>query len=122
MQLKQEKAHYTYVQPDVLVVCDRNKLDGKGCNGAPDLVIEILSPSTMRHDMMKKFAKYTDSGVREIWFADYDEQTILAYKKNDKGYAFDIYRHIDKITVGILPELTINMKEIFGIEDKEVNQ
>ena len=121
VRLNRDKGDDTVVQPDLLVVCDPDKIDDKGCNGAPDLVIEILSPSTAKHDMMKKFTKYTEAGVREIWFADYEEQTILAYIKNDNGYTFDIYRSHDKITVGILPELTIDMKDIFETEEGEIS-
>ena len=58
------------VQPDVLVVCDKNKLDGKCCNGAPDFVVEILSPSTADHDRVNKFQVYVAAGVREYWIVD----------------------------------------------------
>ena len=60
----------TIVEPDISVVCDHNKLDKHGCKGAPDLVMEILSPSTMRHDRFTKFNLYQRAGVREYWIVD----------------------------------------------------
>ncbi|MCL2376351.1 MAG: Uma2 family endonuclease [Defluviitaleaceae bacterium] len=120
VRLNWDKGDDTVVQPDVFVVCDRDKLsDGKSCKGAPDLVIEILSPSTATYDVMKKFTKYTDAGVKEIWFADPDTGEVRIYKKEDSKYFVNMFGPTDKITVGILPDLTIDMKEIFEIEEGE---
>lgn len=58
---------HTYVEPDLSVICDKSKLDDRGCNGAPDWVIEIVSPSSQRMDYMIKLFKYRDAGVREYW-------------------------------------------------------
>ena len=58
------------LEPDITVVCDRDKLDGKGCKGAPDMVMEVLSPSTQRHDRLTKFSLYQRAGVREYWIVD----------------------------------------------------
>lgn len=57
----------TVVQPDVFVVCDRKKLDDRGCHGAPDLIIEVLSPGTRQHDLVRKMNLYRRYGVREYW-------------------------------------------------------
>ena len=120
VRLNWDKGDDTVVQPDVFVVCDHDKLsDGKSCKGAPDLVIEILSPSTINYDIMKKFTKYTDAGVREIWFVDPDDGKTRIYKKRDDEYFVNTFGSTDKITVGILPELTIDMKEIFEIQEEE---
>ena len=70
---------YTVVQPDVMVVCDPAKLRRGYCEGAPDLVVEILSPSTRRRDLMIKHAKYAAAGVREYWIVDIDTQTVVVY-------------------------------------------
>jgi len=121
VRLNWKKGDDTVVQPDVLIVCDRDKLDGKGCNGAPDLVIEVLSPSTAGHDMMIKFTKYHEAGVKELWFADPIAQTMLVHKWDNGRHSFALYNDSDKITMGILPELTIDISDIFDIENKEAN-
>ena len=74
----------TVVEPDVLVVCDESKLDDSGCNGAPDLVIEVLSPSTADYDKSIKYNKYKEHGVREYWIVDPVDNnvTIHLFKKD----------------------------------------
>ena len=117
VRLNWEKGDHTVVQPDLIVVCDPIKLeDGKSCKGAPDLVIEVLSPSTAGNDMMRKFAKYHEAGVKELWFADPNEQTMLVHKWESGIHAFNLYNNVDKITVGILPELVIDLADIFEDE------
>ena len=69
----------TMVEPDISVVCDKNKLDKNGCKGAPDLVIEILSPSTVRHDRFVKLGLYQRAGVREYWIVEPETQTVQVY-------------------------------------------
>lgn len=66
----------TIVQPDLLVVCDSTKIDRKGVHGAPDLVIEVLSPGTARHDRLVKLNQYQAAGVREYWLVSPEEQTV----------------------------------------------
>ena len=68
----------TYVEPDISVVCDENKLDDKGCNGAPDWIIEIVSPGSRRMDYGIKLFKYRSAGVREYWIVD-PENKELSY-------------------------------------------
>ncbi|MCL2574125.1 MAG: Uma2 family endonuclease [Defluviitaleaceae bacterium] len=119
VRLNWEKGDDTVVQPDLLVVCDPEKIDDKGCNGAPDLVIEILSPSTAGYDTLKKFAKYHAAGVRELWFVDPETKTALAHIWSNNTHSFTLYNSTDKITVGILPELTIDLKDIFQIQEEE---
>ena len=88
----------TVVQPDLLVVCDKAKLDDRGCNGAPDLVIEILSPSTATVDFKIKFDLYQRFGVLEYWIIHPAEQTLLVYKRGADGLygAADRYAGDDK--------------------------
>ncbi|MDR2183226.1 MAG: Uma2 family endonuclease [Clostridiales bacterium] len=123
VRLNWERGDDTVVQPDLLVICDPEKIaDGKSVKGAPDLVIEILSPSTAGYDTTKKLAKYCKAGVREIWFAGPEAGTMLVYKRNDSGgYIIDFYHRDDKITVGILPDFTIDMKDIFETEEGEIS-
>lgn len=121
VRLSWEKGDDTVVQPDLLVVCDSKKIDDKGCKGAPDLVIEILSPSTAGYDMMTKFTKYCDAGVKEIWFVSPDEHETKIFRQKDGEYFVSMHGPTDKITVGILPELTIDMKDIFETEEGEIS-
>ncbi len=69
----------TIVEPDISVICDKNKLDRHGCTGAPDMVIEILSPSTLRHDRFVKLGLYQQAGVREYWIVEPETQTVQVY-------------------------------------------
>lgn len=69
----------TVVEPDISVICDPSKLDEHGCKGAPDLVIEILSPSTQRHDRVTKFNLYQQAGVREYWIVNTEDKTVQIF-------------------------------------------
>ena len=111
----------TVVQPDILVVCDESKLDEKGCRGAPDLIIEITSPSTASKDIKEKFYLYEQHGVKEYWIVYPLEKNILVYKlASDGQYGRpEIYVRNDKIKVGILKGLTIDLSLIFGKEEEK---
>jgi Uma2 family endonuclease len=76
----------TVVKPDVFVVCDKRKLSKKCCVGAPDLVVEILSPSTRRNDLLYKLNLYKNAGLREYWIVDPELRTVTQYLLTDKGY------------------------------------
>lgn len=108
----------TVVQPDLLVVCDKSKLDDRGCNGAPDLVIEILSPSTAAHDFKTKFDLYQRFGVLEYWIIHPAEQTLLVYKRGADGLygAADRYAGDDQVPVPLLGDLVVDLAEVFGEE------
>lgn len=69
----------TVVEPDISVICDHDKLDEHGCKGAPDLVIEILSPSTQRHDRVTKFNLYQQAGVKEYWIVNTEDKTVQVF-------------------------------------------
>ena len=75
----------TMVEPDLSVVCDSNKLDKHGCKGAPDLVIEILSPSTRRHDRLIKIGLYQRAGVREYWIVDPENKAVQVFLQDGGG-------------------------------------
>ena len=105
----------TVVQPDIAVICDRAKIDRIGCKGAPDLVIEILSPSNRRHDQIKKMDLYWRAGVREYWIVDPEEKTVLTYRWNEAGYVFaGGGTETDHIKVGILDDCEIDLAEAFS--------
>lgn len=81
----------TYVEPDIVVVCDQEKLDDKGCHGAPDWVIEIVSPGSKDMDYLRKLIKYGNAGVREYWIVDTAKTNVTVYNfENDtkEDYAF----------------------------------
>ncbi|WP_346698860.1 Uma2 family endonuclease [Catenibacillus scindens] len=89
----------TYVEPDISVICDKSKLDEKGCHGAPDWVIEIVSPSSRSIDYYKKLLKYKTAGVREYWIVDPMVDQVIVYK-----FDTDIlmqYSFTDEIPVAI---------------------
>jgi len=123
VRLNHDKGDDTVVQPDLFVVCDPKKVaDNKSCKGAPELVIEILSPSTTNHDKIRKFAKYREAGVDEIWFTDPTANIAEVFQRgNDGQYAFAFYDHTDKIIVGILPELEIDLNDIFPMQEMQEN-
>jgi len=105
------------VQPDIVVVCDPSKLDDHGCIGAPDWIIEIISPSTASHDHIVKLAIYERFGVKEYWIIQPVDQIVMVYLLNDIGcYGKPgVYCREDHVQVGILPELRIELKEIFDV-------
>lgn len=76
---------YTVIQPDVCIVCDRNKLDEAGCLGAPDTVIEVLSTGNIDRDINEKFSLYAESGVPEYWIVSPGEKTVTCYRLNAEG-------------------------------------
>jgi Uma2 family endonuclease len=105
----------TVVQPDLSIVCDRTKLDDKGCKGSPDLIIEVISPSTARKDLKEKLPLYEKAGVREYWIVDQAAKTVMVFRQNEStGFGRpDIYTEEDRIEVGIFPDLIIDLGAVF---------
>ena len=104
---------YTVVQPDLFVVCDLSKLDDDGCLGAPDWIIEIISPRTAKRDFNEKYNLYEEAGVREYWIVQPKDSAVNVYILEDGKYALvDIYESGD-IPSCIFPELTISHERIF---------
>ena len=104
----------TYLEPDIVVVCDPAKLENdKGCVGAPDWVIEILSPSTASYDCIKKFNLYKKTGVSEYWIVDPQGKRIITtnFIDSDNDGIPPQYSFTDKITVGIFDDLVIDFEE-----------
>ena len=100
----------TYLEPDISVICDKNKLTDDGCNGAPDWIIEVVSPSSRQMDFNKKLFKYRASGVREYWIVDSMKQQIMVY--NFEHDDFEQYSFSDKVKVGIYDDFEIDFSEI----------
>jgi len=111
----------TVVQPDIVVVCDLSKLDRRGCVGAPDLIIEILSPSTAAKDVKDKFHLYEEAGVWEYWIVHPEEALLEVFTLNEQGkYDLDkIYTRDDRVNVGIFDDLSIALNDIFEEEPEE---
>lgn len=104
------KDDLTYVEPDISVICDPSKLNDKGCNGAPDWVIEIVSPSSKRMDYSTKLFKYRTADVREYWIVDpAKDRTMVWNFENDDS---EEYSFKDKVKAGIYPDLYIDFAEI----------
>lgn len=104
----------TYVEPDIIVICDPSKLDDIGCKGAPDLIIEILSPSSKRHDMVTKFNLYRRAGVREYWIVDPDGKTVQTYILENGYYiAGDLASPGDKLPVNVLDGCVVDLAQLF---------
>lgn len=96
-----------YVEPDISVICDRNKISDKGCHGAPDWVIEIVSPSTKQMDYYKKLFKYRTAGVREYWVVDPDRKLVTVY--NFERDTMEEYPFGEKVPAGIYEGFSIKV-------------
>lgn len=108
----------TVVQPDLCVICDPEKLQPEGCIGAPDWIIEILSPSTASKDLNEKFFLYQASGVQEYWIVHPEEGTVLVYvlDQNGKYHLPQVrpYSKEDQVASHVFPELVIPLVEVFN--------
>lgn len=97
----------TYVEPDITVVCDKDKITDQGCNGAPDWIVEIVSPSSRKMDYYKKLFKYRTAGVKEYWVVDPDKKLVTVY--NFAQDNMEEYSWGDSIPVGICEDFAITM-------------
>ena len=110
---KEDGSDDTVVQPDILVVCDEKKRGPEGCQGTPDLVIEILSPSNTAIEMERKFKLYLQAGVREYWVVDPENKGLTVYRFQDGKIFTDIYGRGDTVPVAIFPGLDILLEQVF---------
>lgn len=100
----------SYLEPDISVILDSNKLDDKGCNGAPDWIIEVVSPSSRRIDYTTKLFKYRSAGVREYWLVDAEKTRVMVYnfiQDDMKEYSFT-----EDIPAGIYTDFVIRMSNL----------
>lgn len=104
---------FTVVQPDLCVICDPDKLDERDCIGAPDLIIEILSPGNSKKEMKLKFELYEEAGVREYWIADPNTESILINVLKNGKYITQKPVVDDEVTSTIFPSLKIHTNDIF---------
>lgn len=99
-----------YVEPDISVICNKDKLNEKGCNGAPDWIIEIVSPGSRRMDYFVKLFKYRTSGVKEYWIVDMEKNRIMVYCFADD--TLEEYSFQDKVKVNLYEDLYIDFQNI----------
>ena len=111
---KTDKDIYTVVQPDLCLICDLSKLDDRGCFGAPDLIIEIISENNAKRDLQDKYELYEENGVREYWIVRPSEKTVQQFfLENDKYVYKKAYSADDVIAPIVMPELSITLSEVF---------
>ncbi len=102
----------TVVEPDISVICDPNKLTDRGCTGAPDWIVEIVSPSTSSHDYIRKLNLYAKAGVKEYWIIDPRTEKVFVYHLDQADVNADSYTFQDKIKVNIYDDLWIGFAEL----------
>ena len=107
-----EDDNRTVVEPDISVICATNKLTDRGCTGAPDWIVEIVSPSNSSHDYIRKLNLYADAGVREYWIVNPMNQSVYVYFLEEDKFRTSAYTFQDKIKVNIYDDLWIDFKEL----------
>ena len=111
---EEDESDDTVVQPDIVVVCDPNKLGKEGCRGAPDLVIEILSPSNTAIEMSRKLNLYRDAGVPEYWVVDPEAKNVQIYRFSGEHYGFEVLQTGDVLKTEKFPDLEIQLSDLFA--------
>ena len=104
-----------YVEPDISIICDKSQLTEKGCVGAPDWIIEVVSPSSKTMDYHTKLFKYRNTGVKEYWIVDPMKNRIMVHNFNFE--TMEEYSFSDSVKVGIYDDLTINFFELSEVLD-----
>ncbi len=112
---KADQDIYTILQPDFCVICDEAKLDDKGCIGAPDIVIEILSPGNNKIELLHKYSIYEEFGVKEYWVASPGEMTLLKYNINEEGKYLPskLFTLSEKMYSEVLPGFELDLNAVF---------
>jgi Uma2 family endonuclease len=117
-QVQHPEDLHTVVQPDLCVVCDPSKLDERGCLGAPDWIVEIVSPSTAKKDLNDKFQLYESQGVREYWIVHPQDQSLNAFLLEHGRFQFrGIFGPGQQVPVGIFPGYHVDLNEVFEDEN-----
>lgn len=105
---------YTVVQPDICVICDKNKLDDAGCIGAPDLVVEILSFGNNKKELKHKYEVYQESGVREYWIIHPDEHTLMIYSLRAGSFVPScLFTSGDTVGSEVIPGFSLDLEDFF---------
>ncbi|MDR1802977.1 MAG: Uma2 family endonuclease [Treponema sp.] len=110
---EEDESDDTVVQPDITIICDMEKRGEEGCRGAPDLVVEILSPSNTATEMQRKFKLYKEAGVREYWVVDPETKSLTVHLFQENATLTYTYGSDGKAPVSILQGLNISLDEVF---------
>ena len=111
---EEDESDDTVVQPDISVVCDEKKRGKEGCRGAPDMVVEILSPSNTAIEMNRKLKLYREAKVREYWVVDPESNEVSVYHLEESPFLYDVYGSTDTVPVSVLPGLNIVLEQVFA--------
>lgn len=114
-KIRKDEILFTVVQPDICVICDRSKIDEKGCLGAPDIVVEILSPGNNKKELQNKYEVYEENGVQEYWIVSPQDKTFLKYTLDDDGIYFPsrLLTTGSEVTTPVLPGFILNLEQVF---------
>jgi Uma2 family endonuclease len=114
LPIKSANKDTTVVQPDLCIICDESKLDKRGCNGAPDLIVEIVSQSNSKHDVKTKFELYQEAGVLEYWIIEPYDKILFVYTLIDGKYiGLQPQTEGDTINSPLFPDLEITLDDVF---------
>ncbi|WP_299285848.1 Uma2 family endonuclease [uncultured Mucilaginibacter sp.] len=116
LKSKKDKEIITVLQPDICVICDLSKIDDRGCLGAPDIVVEILSPGNNKKELKNKYEVYEEAGVKEFWIIHPQEKTFFKYVLDEAGKFMptNLLTFGDEVTSSILPGFALNLDEVFA--------
>ena len=119
LAVEEDDAIETVVQPDLVVICDRDKLDEKGCRGAPDIVIEIVSSATAVRDKKEKFVLYEKHGVKEYWLVEPADNTVMVFiLGDDDQYGKPAFYSVeDTIHSNVIKGLSVELKTVFASDE-----
>jgi len=112
-RVRLSKKEHTVFEPDIVLICDKSRLGGKIFNGAPDMVVEVLSPTSARHDRLTKYQKYQHAGVREYWIVDPDIKTVHVCLLENGRYIMEAYGDTDIVPVSVLEGCEITLADVF---------
>jgi Uma2 family endonuclease len=111
---EEDESDDTVVRPDISIVCDEKKRGPEGCRGAPDLVVEILSPANSAIEMEIKFALYQEAGVREYWVVNPRNNSLKVYCFHNGKITANVYNNSDTVKVSVFPDLAIALEQVFA--------
>lgn len=113
---KMNKDVINVVQPDICVICNREKIDKRGCIGAPDIIVEIISPGNNKTELQNKYEIYEESGVQEYWIVSPQDKTFMKYVLNQDGVyvASKLLPSEGEVTTPVLPGFVLNLEEVFA--------
>lgn len=113
---KMNKDVINVVQPDICVICDRAKIDKRGCIGAPDIIVEIISSGNNKTELQNKYEVYEESGVQEYWIVSPQDKTFMKYTLNQDGVyvASKLMPSEGEVTTPVLPGFVLNLEEVFA--------